>query len=135
MAKKEIERKDKAWEIQEKRYEKRVDEMKKQMNQRSVELQGEVQEELIQDFLRNSFPEDTVEEVKKGARGADCIFSINYKDKKNLAQIYFESKDHKSFKEEWVSKLLKDMKDKNIGRGILITTALPKDLKKNKEIK
>ena len=29
--KKEIERKDKAWEIQEKRYEKRVDEMKKQM--------------------------------------------------------------------------------------------------------
>jgi hypothetical protein len=130
--KKEIVKKDKAWEIQEKRYEKRVDEMKKQMNQRSVELQGEVQEELIQDFLRNSFPEDTVEEIKKGARGADCLFSINYKDKKNLAQIYFESKDHKSFKEEWVDKLLKDMKTKNIGHSILVTTALPKDFNKAK---
>ena len=130
--KKEIERKDKAWEIQEKRYEKRVDEMKKQMKQRSVELQGEVQEELIQDFLKSSFPEDTVEEVKKGAKGADCLFSINHKDKKKLAQIYFESKDHKFFKEEWVSKLLKDMKDKNIGHSILITTALPKDFNKAK---
>ena len=130
--KKEILQKDKAREIQDKRYEKRIDEMKKQLNQKSVEVQGEVQEELIQDFLRNTFPEDTIEEVKKGEKGADCLFTINYKDKKNLAQIYFESKDHKSFKEEWVSKLLKDMKDKNIGRGILITTALPKDLKKNK---
>ena len=130
--KKEIERKDKAREIQDKRHEKRIDEMKKQMNQRSVEIQGEVQEELIQDFLKSSFPEDTVEEVKKGAKGADCLFSINYKDKKKLAQIYFESKDHKSFKEEWVSKLLKDMKDKNIGHSILITTALPKDFNKAK---
>ena len=102
------------------------------MNQRSVELQGEVQEELIQDFLRSSFPEDTVEEVKKGARGADCLFSINYKDKKNLAQIYFESKDNKHFKEEWVDKLLKDMKAKNIGHSILVTTALPKDFNKAK---
>ena len=49
--------------------------------------------QLNQYFLRNSFPEDTVEEIKKGARGADCLFSINYKDKKNLAQIYFESKE------------------------------------------
>jgi len=130
--KKEIERKDKAREIQDKRHEKRIDEMKKQMNQRSVEIQGEVQEELIQDFLKSSFPEDTVEEVKKGAKGADCLFSINYKDKKNLAQIYFESKDHKYFKEEWVDKLLKDMKAKNIGHSILVTTALPKDFNKAK---
>jgi hypothetical protein len=130
--KKEIERKDKAREIQDKRHEKRIDEMKKQMNQRSVEIQGEVQEELIQDFLKSSFPEDTVEEVKKGAKGADCLFSINYKDKKNLAQIYFESKDHKSFKEEWVDKLLKDMKAKSIGHSILVTTALPKDFNKAK---
>ena len=34
-----------------------------------MEVQGEVQEELIEDYLRNKFPTDTVEEVKKGAKG------------------------------------------------------------------
>ena len=74
--------------------------MAKQIKQKSVEIQGEVQEELIEDFLRNRFPEDTVEEIKKGSKGGDCIQTINHKGQSNLAQIYFESKDHKNFKEE-----------------------------------
>jgi len=114
-------------EIFKKRAQKRLDEVEKQLKQKSVEVQGEVQEELLQDFLRNKFPQDDVIEIKKGAKGGDCILSINDKDKQNLAQIYFESKDHKSFKEEWISKLLKDMKDKSIDAGILVTKALPKD--------
>ena len=126
----EQKKKDKEREIENKRQEKRIDEMAKQIKQKSVEVQGEVQEELIQDFLRERFPEDDIEEIKKGARGADCVQTINHKDNRNLAQIYFESKDHKTFKEEWVSKLLNDMKEKNISFGILITTALPKDLDK-----
>ena len=54
-----------------------------------------------------------IDEIKKGAKGADCIQTINHKGQNNLAQIYFESKDHKTFKEEWVAKLLGDMKEKN----------------------
>ena len=119
--------KDKESEIFKKRAQKRLDEVEKQLKQKSVEVQGEVQEELLQDFLRNKFPNDKVTEIKKGAKGGDCILSINHKDKQNLAQIYFESKDHKSFKEEWISKLLKDMKEKSIDCGILVTTALPND--------
>ena len=119
--------KDKETEIFKRRQQKRLDEMEKQLKQKSVEVQGEVQEELIQDFLRNKFPEDTVSEIKKGAKGADCILSINHKDKQNLSQIYFESKDSKSFKEEWITKLLKDMQDKNIDYGILVTSILPKN--------
>ena len=119
--------KDKETEIFKRRQQKRLDEMEKQLKQKSVEVQGEVQEELIQDFLRNKFPEDTISEIKKGAKGADCILSINHKDKQNLSQIYFESKDAKTFKEEWISKLLKDMQDKNIECGILVTSALPKN--------
>ena len=114
-------------EIFRRRQQKRLDEMEKQLKQKSVEVQGEVQEELIQDFLRNKFPEDNVSEIKKGAKGADCILSINHKDKKNISHIYFESKDSKTFKEEWISKLLKDMQEKNIDCGILVTSALPKN--------
>ena len=119
--------KDKEAEIFKKRQQKRIEEMEKQLKQKSTEVQGEVQEELLQDFLKNKFPQDRIIEIKKGAKGGDCILSINHKDKSDLAQIYFESKDHKLFKEEWISKLLKDMKDKSIDCGILVTTALPKD--------
>ena len=125
-----IAKKDKEKEIGERRAQAKIDEISKQLKQKSMEVQGEVQEELIEDYLRSKFPADTVEEVKKGAKGADCILTINNKDNEKLAQIYFESKDHKTFKEEWVSKLLSDMKDKNINYGVLITTAMPKDYNK-----
>ena len=118
-------------EIFKKRQKIKIEELTRQLKQKSVEVQGEVQEELIEEYLRDKFPNDTVEEVKKGAKGADCILTINNKDNEKLAQIYFESKDHKSFKEEWVSKLLSDMKDKNINYGVLITTAMPKDYNKD----
>ena len=126
-------KKDKEIEIQNKRQQAKIDDMAKQLRQKSVEVQGEVQEELIEDYLRNKFPNDTVEEIKKGAKGADCILTINDKNQSNLAQIYFESKDHKSFKEEWVVKLLNDMKKKNINYGILVTTVMPKDYKKHED--
>ena len=128
-----MDKKEKEREIEKRRTQVKIDEMSRQLKQKSMEVQGEVQEELIEDYLRNKFPTDTVEEVKKGAKGADCILTINNKDNEKLAQIYFESKDHKTFKEEWVNKLLGDMKDKNINYGVLITTAMPKEYNKQQD--
>ena len=127
----EMLKKDKQMQIENQRQEKRINEMAKQIKQKSVEVQGEIQEELIQDFLRNKFPDDDIDEIKKGVKGGDCIQTINHKGLNNLAQIYFESKDHKTFKEEWVAKLLGDMKEKNINYGVLVTTAMPKDSDKH----
>ena len=127
----EMLKKDKQMQIENQRQEKRINEMAKQIKQKSVEVQGEVQEELIQDFLRNKFPDDDIVEIKKGVKGGDCIQTINHKGQNNLAQIYFESKDHKTFKEEWVAKLLGDMKERNINYGVLVTSAMPKDSDKH----
>jgi hypothetical protein len=91
------------------------------------EIKGEVQEELIQDYLKKRFPEDNIEEVKKGARGPDCILTINYKGKKNIGKIYIESKDTKIWNEEWVSKLFNDMQTQGASNGIIISTSVPKD--------
>ena len=52
-------------EIENQRQEKRINEMAKQIKQKSVEVQGEIQEELIEDFLRSKFPDDDIEEIKK----------------------------------------------------------------------
>lgn len=91
------------------------------------EIKGEVQEELIQDYLKKRFPEDNIEEVKKGARGPDCILTINYKGKKNIGKIYIESKDTKIWNEEWVTKLFNDMQTQGASNGIIISTSVPKD--------
>ena len=126
-----IQKKDKEAEISNRRQLQRISEMEKQLKQKSMELQGEEQEELIEDYLTRKFPSDKVFPIKKGAKGGDCILTINSENKEPISQIYFESKDQKTFKEEWVSKLLNDMKEKNVGYGLLITVALPKDFEKN----
>ena len=95
-------------------------------------MQGEVQEELIEDFLRRKFPSDSVTPIKKGEKGGDCIMTLHNKKNDEIGQIYFESKDReKVFQEKWVDKLLKDMQERNIGYGILVSVSKPKDLKKD----
>ena len=104
------------------------------MKQGSMELQGEVQEERLQDYLEKMFPEDDIIDVSKGKKGGDCIQTINYQDKKNLAKIYFESKDTKIFNEAWANKLLKDMQEKGISNGIIVVapSCMPVDLDKER---
>ena len=133
------EKKDKENEINKKRLldrlkkaEKIYKEQKKIIDQKSTEVQGEVQEELIEDFLRRKFPSDDVTPIKKGERGGDCIMTLHNKSNKEIGKIYFESKDReKIFQEKWVDKLLKDMQERNIGYGILVSVSSPKDLQKD----
>ncbi len=107
-------------------------ELQKIIKQKSSEVQGEVQEELIEDFLRRKFPLDDVTPIKKGERGGDCIMTLHNKSNKEIGKIYFESKDReKIFQEKWVDKLLKDMQERNIGYGILVSVSSPKDLQKD----
>ena len=47
--------------------------IKRKAEQGSMQLQGEVQELAIEEWLREKFPLDSIDEVKKGARGADCM--------------------------------------------------------------
>ena len=130
----ELEKNKKAQEINESRLTKRIEELNKMVSQGSMELQGEVQEERLQDYLQKIFPEDDIEEISKGAKGGDCIQNINYKDKSNIAQIYFESKDTKTFNEGWANKLLKDMKEKGIANGIIVCSpsCMPTDFNRQK---
>jgi hypothetical protein len=114
------------------RFAEKIEEIKKMKAQGSMELQGEVQEVRLQDYLEKMFLEDDFEDIGKGVKGGDCIQTINHKDKKNIAKIYFESKDTSNFNEKWADKLLNDMKDKGIANGIIVAshTCLPTDIDK-----
>ena len=64
--------------------------------QGSMQLQGEVQELAIEEWLRGKFPFDTIDEIKKGARGADCVQIVQTRESQNCGTIYYESKRTKA---------------------------------------
>ena len=96
--------------------------------QGSMQLQGEVQELAIEEYLSNKFPFDMIEEIKKGARGADCIQIVHTREVQNCGKIYYESKRTKEFSKTWIEKFKADMREKSVDVGVLVTEALPSDM-------
>lgn len=102
-----------------------TEEMKRKQEQGSMQLQGEVQELAIEEWLAMQFPLDSVEEVKKGARGGDCIQVVNTHNRVNCGRIYYESKRTKDFQPSWIEKFKTDMREKGADVGVLVTDAMP----------
>jgi hypothetical protein len=69
----------------------------RKVEQGSMQLQGEVQELEIENYLKENFPLDNIEEIKKGARGADCLQIVNSRERISCGSIYYESKRTKDF--------------------------------------
>ena len=105
-----------------------TEEMKRKQDQGSMQLQGEVQELAIEEWLAIQFPLDTIEEIKKGARGGDCIQIVNTHNRQNCGKIYYESKRTKDFQSNWIEKFKTDMREKNADIGVLVTEAMPSDM-------
>ena len=105
-----------------------TEEMKRKQEQGSMQLQGEVQELAIEEWLSAQFPLDTIEEIKKGARGGDCIQIVNTRSDQNCGKIYYESKRTKEYQAGWIPKFKADMREKGADIGILVTEAMPSDL-------
>ncbi len=105
-----------------------VDEMKRKAEQGSMQLQGEVQELILEELLRSTFPFDKVEEVGKGVRGADCIQTVRNQFGIETGKIIYESKRTKDFSNEWIEKLKADMRTLGADVAIIVTQTLPKDM-------
>ena len=107
-----------------------TEEMKKKQEQGSMKLQGEVQEVLIEKWLKTQFPLDTIEEIKAGARGADCLQTIHTREQQNCGTIYYESKRTKTFQPSWIEKFKADMRTKSVNMGVLVTEVMPTDMER-----
>lgn len=107
---------------------KSIAEMKRKSEQGSMQLQGEIQELEIERILRSEFPYDQIEEVPKGARGADSIQLVNNEFQQFCGKIVYESKRTKNFSAEWISKLKADQRLVQADIGVLVTEVLPKDM-------
>ncbi len=107
-----------------------IEEMRRKSEQGSMQLQGESQELLLEEILRDHFPFDVIEEVGKGIKGADCIQLVRNQSGKECGKIIYESKRTKDWNNSWLEKLKADMRNSNADVAILVTQAFPKDMNK-----
>ena len=105
-----------------------LQEAQRRAEQGSMQLQGEVQELAIEEWLTDKFPFDTIEEIKKGQRGADCLQIVHTREMQNCGKIYYESKRTKDFSNAWIDKFKADMREKGADIGVLVTEVYPKNM-------
>lgn len=107
-----------------------TEEMKRKQEQGSMQLQGEVMELAIEEWLANNFPLDSINEIKKGAIGADCLQIVNTREMQNCGSIYYESKRTKAFQPSWIEKFKNDIRDKKANLGVLVTEVMPSGMER-----
>ena len=105
-----------------------ADEMRRKAEQGSMQLQGEVQELILEELLRTSFPFDMISEVGKGVRGADCIQLVRNNSGQECGKIIYESKRTKDFGGDWIEKLKKDKISVSADVALIVTQCYPKGM-------
>ncbi|OYU54698.1 MAG: hypothetical protein CFE25_13925 [Chitinophagaceae bacterium BSSC1] len=105
-----------------------AEEMRRRSELGSQQLQGEVQELMLEELLAKTFPFDRIDEVGKGVRGADCIQVVRNQLGAETGKIIYESKRTKDFSNDWIEKLKADMRGLGADVAVIVTQALPKDM-------
>lgn len=109
---------------------KSVEEMRLKASQGSQQTQGEVQELDLEQELKEAFPTDEIEEIKKGERGADAKQTVRTAKGNICGVILWESKRTKVWKEEFINKLKEDLRSANANIPVIVTNVMPKESKK-----
>lgn len=122
--------------MKEKEKDKVIDDLKKSLEeaqrkatQGSQQLQGEVQELDLEQLFRQSFPQDTIEEVGKGVLGADIRHIVKSPLGTVCGTILWESKRTKSWSDSWITKLKGDVLLDKAHVSAIVTEALPEEAK------
>lgn len=105
-----------------------AEEMKRKAEQGSMQLQGEVQELALEELLSKAYPFDRIQEVPKGARGADSIQTVINAMQQECGTIVYESKRTKNFSNDWIDKLKQDQIRCKSDIAVLVTEAYPSDM-------
>ena len=119
-------------------YEKKLSDMQKSLedaqrkgNQASQQLQGEVQELDLEKTLRELYPYDEIEEVKKGENGADIRQIVRTEKGTICGKILWESKRTKAWSDAWVTKLKEDLRRDGSHLAAIVTQAMPGHINQN----
>jgi hypothetical protein len=104
----------------------RIDDLKRHIEQGSQQLQGEVQELELESLLKTEFPNDVIDPVGKGQKGADALQKVIGTAEQNYGTILWESKRTKNWSDGWLTKLSQDQNEAKADIAVIVTQALPK---------
>ncbi|MBK7573353.1 MAG: DUF2130 domain-containing protein [Bacteroidetes bacterium] len=105
-----------------------VDDMKRKMEQGSMQSQGEILEIELIKLLAEVFPYDEIKDVPKGVNGADVIQVIKNKFQQSCGTIIYEAKRTKVFSPTWLDKLKSDQRTLGADIAVLVSEVLPKGM-------
>lgn len=121
------------WKLRYEQLEKQLDQTKdaletaqKRSTQGSQQIQGDVLEEDICEYLSEAFHEDDVSRVKKGRAGADVIQKVR-RFQQECGTIVWEVKNAK-WNRQWISKLKEDAASASADIGILVSVNVPDEV-------
>ncbi len=102
-----------------------VEELTRKLERGSQQLQGEVFELELEQLLRATFPNDSIEPVRKGVRGADVLQLVNTQAGQRCGTIIWEAKRAENWSEKWVQKLKDDQLEAKAELAVLVATCMP----------
>jgi hypothetical protein len=102
----------------------KVNELQRALEKKTNEELGEGAEIELFEALKREFPNDRIERVAKGAPGADILHGVIHNGRE-CGTIIYDSKNHKMFRNEHVTKLLEDQLAAKAEHAILSTHKFP----------
>jgi len=108
---------------------KTIEDLRRQSQQGSMQIQGEVQEDDLKNILSTTFFTDQITDVPTGIKGGDLIQIVNNQLGQKAGVILWESKNTKAWSNDWVTKLKQDQGAAGADICILVTRVLPDDIK------
>ncbi|MDQ3008232.1 MAG: DUF2130 domain-containing protein [bacterium] len=108
---------------------KTIEDLRRQSQQGSMQIQGEVQENDLKQLLSTTFYTDTIQDVPTGIKGADLIQTVNNQFGQKAGVMLWESKNTKQWSNDWVTKLKQDQGIAQADVCLLVSKVLPDEIK------
>jgi hypothetical protein len=105
-----------------------IEDLKRKAEQRSQQLQGEVQELELESLLRAKFPRDIIEPVEKGEFGGDVLQRVFGPQGQPCGTILWESKRTRNWSDTWLPKLREDQRAAKADIAMIVSHVLPKGI-------
>lgn len=103
---------------------KALEQAQRKANQGSQQNQGEVLELELEQQLAAEFPLDDIDEVKKGARGADVKQTVRTENLQSAGLLLWETKNGR-WQPAWVPKFKNDIRESNANIGVIVSQEMP----------
>jgi hypothetical protein len=110
---------------QRRQLERKIDELRQRLQQGSMQVQGEAQEVSLSTTLAAAFRDDRIEDVPRGAAGADLLQRVYTTDRRACGTIIWESKRTQHWSDAWLQKLRDDKRASGAACAVIVSQALP----------